>query len=97
MFVPQNWNFPNTEEKEKENKEEKKANLEQLIKEAKEMGPMTKDSEPDFSDFKVEWAWGLFEQVLKEKLLPILNEPQMLHQYNYYEQFGSLVFGRKYL
>ena len=24
MFVPQNWNFPNTEEKEKENKEEKK-------------------------------------------------------------------------
>ena len=27
MFVPQNWNFPNTEEKEKENKEEKKANL----------------------------------------------------------------------
>ena len=97
MFVPQNWNFPNTEEKEKENKEEKKANLEQLIKEVKEMGLMTKDSEPDFSDFKVEWAWGLFEHVLKEKLLPILNEPQMLHQYNYYEQFGSLVLGRKYL
>ena len=87
MFVPQNWNFPI----------QKKANFEQLIKEAKEMESMTKDSEPDFSDFKVEWAWGLFEQALLEKLFPIPNEPQMLHQYNYYEQSGSLVLGRKYL